>query len=176
MVHPWHNIPAGNDAPEKVHVVVEVPLGSTIKYELDKRHGLIKISHVLYPPVPYPGNYGFIPRSLDEDGDPLDAIVIMRDAVSPLTLCTVRPVGVVNMEDSGENDDKIICVLLDDPVYDPYESFEALPEYERKELEWFFEEYQKAAHDAVSVKSIEGKDKAHEVIKRCLKLYEENFA
>jgi inorganic pyrophosphatase len=175
MVHPWHNIPLGDNAPEQVNAVIEVPLGSTIKYELDKTLGLVRISHVLYPPVPYPGNYGFLPQTLDKDGDPLDMIVVMRDPVSPLTLCTVRPIGIVNMEDNGENDDKIICVLIDDPVYENYKSLEALPDYEQEELSWFFGEYQKATHDEVEVKGLDGVDAARSVIEECAALYKENF-
>lgn len=174
-MHPWHDISVGDDAPKTINVVTEVPRHSTVKYELDKTHGIMSISHVLYPPVPYPGNYGFIPQTLDEDGDSLDMMIVMRDKVSPLTLCEVRPIGVVNMTDEGLNDDKIICVLLDDPIYDSFESFEALPDYERQELRWFFEEYQKAAHDEVEVKDIEGVDAARDVIEDCIKLYKEKF-
>lgn len=135
----------------------------------------MRISHVLYPPVPYPGNYGFFPQTLDEDGDPLDLLVVMRDPVSPLTLCPVRPIGIVNMTDEGKNDDKIICTLVDDPVYDGYESFEALPDYEQKELRWFFAEYQRMMHEEVDVENIGGRDQAHDVIERCIKNYDERF-
>lgn len=140
-MHPWHDISVGEDAPKTINVATEVPRHSTVKYELDKTRGIMRISHVLYPPVPYPGTYGFIPQTLDEDGDSLDMMIVMRDKVSSLTLCEVCPIGVVNMTDEGLNDDKIICVLLDDPIYDSFESFEALPDYERQELRWFFEEY-----------------------------------
>lgn len=99
-------------------------------------------------------------------------IVIMRDPVSPLTLCEVRPVGVVNMSDESENDDKVICVLVNDPIYDPYNSFEKLPDYERDELHWFFTEHQKINHDEVEVKGIEGVQAAHDTIKRCVKHYQ----
>ena len=174
-LHPWHDLRLGDGAPESLTGVIEVPRKSTIKYELCKDTGLIRISHVLYPPVPYPGNYGFFPRTLDEDGDPLDMMVIMRDAVAPLTLCDVRPIGVVEMTDGGENDDKVLCVLRRDPIYDPYEDFDGLPEYERDELMWFFTEYQKASHDELEVKGINGRDAAHRVIRRCIDNYHEVF-
>ena len=99
-------------------------------------------------------------------------MVVMRDPVSPLTLCEVRPIGVVNMSDEGENDDKVICVLVNDPIYDPYKSFEELPAYERDELRWFFTEYQKASHDEIEVKGIEGVQAAHEIIEHCVQLYQ----
>ena len=173
MLHPWHDIPIGDEAPHRVNTVVEVPRHSTVKYELDQQFGIMRISHVLYPPVPYPGNYGFIPQTLDEDGDPLDMMVIMRDPVSPMTLCRVRPIGVVNMKDEGQNDDKVLCVLLEDPIYAPYESFGALPEYEQHELRWFFEEYQRMMHDEVTVEEIGGVDAACGVVERCMKRYQE---
>ena len=173
MLHPWHDIPIGDQAPDRINTVIEVPRRSTVKYELDKKLGIIRISHVLYPPVPYPGNYGFIPQTLDEDDDPLDMMLIMRDPVSPMTLCQARPIGVVNMTDEDENDDKVLCVLIDDPIYDSYESFEALPEYERQELQWFFEEYQRLMHDEVKVKQIGDADAARTVVERCMKLYQE---
>ena len=174
-LHPWHDIPLGGDPADGLTAVIEVPRKSTIKYELCKDTGLIRISHVLYPPVPYPGNYGFFPQTLDADGDPLDMMVIMRDAVAPLTLCDVRPIGVVEMTDGGKNDDKVLCVLRRDPIYDPYQDFEGLPAYERDELQWFFTEYQKTSHDALEVKGISGRDAAHRVIRRCVKNYLDAF-
>ena len=176
MLHPWHDIPVGDDAPHRINTLIEVPLRSTIKYELDQELGIMRISHVLYPPVPYPGNYGFIPQTLDEDGDPLDMMLIMRDPVSPMTLCQARPIGVVNMTDEDKNDDKVLCVLIDDPIYASYESFEALPEYEQQELQWFFGEYQRLMHDEVKVEGIGGAEDARTVVERCMKLYREKHS
>lgn len=172
MIHPWHDIPVGANAPEEINVIIEVPRHSTIKYELDKEFGIMRVSHVLYPPVPYPGNYGFVPQTLDHDGDPLDMMVIMRDPVSPMGLCLVRPIGVVNMQDAGENDDKILCVMLDDPIYATYGSFAELPEYEKQELHWFFEEYQRMMHKEVEVTEIAGPEAAREAIRRSMELYQ----
>lgn len=174
-MNPWHNVPLGARAPDQATAVVEVPRESRIKYELDKTLGLIRISHALYPPVPYPGNYGFFPQTLDDDGDPLDLLVVMRDPVSPLTLVEVRPLGVVRMKDGGRRDDKVLCAMVDDPIYRGYASFEDLPDYERRTIEWFFEEYQDLTRDAVEVASIAGVDEACEDIRRCARQYQERF-
>ena len=174
-MNPWHAVPIGPDAPDTFNAVVEVPLHSRIKYELDKQLGMVRVSHALYPPVPYPGNYGFMPQTLDEDGDPLDLLVVMRDPVAPLTLLTARPIGVVRMEDEGLSDHKLICVMVDDPIYDAYEEFEALPEYEQKTITWFFEEYQDLMHDEVDVEGVEDAASAREVIERCRARYVERF-
>ena len=171
----WHHVPIGDDAPDTFTAVVEVPLGSRIKYELDKQLGLLRVSYALNPPVLYPGNYGFIPQTLDEDGDPLDLLVIMRDPVNPLTLLHARPIGVVHMEDENQRDDKILCVLVDDPVYAEYADFDDLPDYERKNLTWFFEEYQDANHAAVEVAGVSGVKDACQVITDCRARYLERF-
>lgn len=172
-MNPWHDVPVGEKAPDEINVIIEVPRSSTVKYELDLELGIIRVSHVLYPPVPYPGNYGFVPQTLDEDGDPLDMMVIMRERVSPLTLCRVRPIGVVRMTDNGENDHKILCVLLSDPVYESYNNFDDLPKYEQQELDWFFQEYQNFTHDEVSVQDIGNAASARETIENCMQLYRE---
>lgn len=174
-MNPWHHVPIGDDAPDEFTAVIEVPLGSRIKYELDKQLGMVRVSHALNPPVPYPGNYGFVPQTLDEDGDPLDLLVIMRDPVAPLTLLRARPLGVVRMKDEDERDDKILCVLVDDPIYAEYDSFDDLPEYERHNLEWFFEEYQDLTHDEVEVKEVAGVKAACAVIEDCRARYLERF-
>lgn len=172
MMHPWHDIPTGDDAPHQVNAVVEVPARSTVKYALDKHLGIMRVSYVLYPPVPYPGNYGFIPRTLDDDGDPLDMIVVMREPVAPMSVCAVRPIGVVDMKDRGEIDAKVLCVMLDDPVYAPYEDFAALPDYEQHKLQWFFEEYQRTTYDDLEVGPIEDRAAAEATIGRCMAQYE----
>ncbi|MDQ4147060.1 MAG: inorganic diphosphatase [Pseudomonadota bacterium] len=172
----WHDIPIGDKAPDEFNVIIEVPRYSTIKYTLDQELGLLRVSHGIYPPVPYPGNYGFIPQTLDDDGDPLGMMLVMRAPVSPLTLCRVRPIGVVNMSDEEQSDDKVLCVMLDDPVYAPYERFDALPQYEQEELRWFFKEYQRMMHAEVEVKEIEGVEYARKVIKRCMEKYTEKYA
>ena len=105
MAHPWHDIPAGEEAPREIHAVVEIPKGSKVKYELDKETGLLRVDRVLYSSVVYPANYGLIPRTLGEDGDPLDALVLMQEPVHPLSVLRARPIGMMLMIDEGERDE-----------------------------------------------------------------------
>ena len=110
-MHPWHDIPVElADIEAHLPVVVEIPAGSKNKYELDKPTGILKLDRVLYSSVHYPANYGFIPRSYCDDGDPLDVLVLGQEPVNPLTLMFVRPIGVMHMRDQGKADDKILAV------------------------------------------------------------------
>lgn len=174
-LHPWHEVPIGEGAPDHLTVIVEVPRKTTTKYELNLDLGILWVDRIMHPPVPYPVNYGFIPQTLDEDGDPLDALVLMQNPVLPLTALHVRPIGVVNLTDRGKNDDKIICVHLDDPKYANYKSVEDLPEYELQELEWFFKDYQDVMHRQVDVEGFMDIDRAHDSINNCHKRYQEKF-
>ena len=122
----------------------------------------------------YPANYGFVPRTLDEDGAPLDALVLMQNAVVPLSVVRARLVGVVRFRDEGDSDDKLICVHIDDPMTAAHESVEALPEYQRDELKWFFESY-KGGQDGAEVEGFRGVEEAQEVLKTCLERYEKRF-
>ena len=174
-LHPWHEIPLGSDAPEEFNLVVEVPRKTTTKYELDLELGILRIDRIMHPPVPYPANYGFLPQTLDEDGDPLDAMVLMQNPVKPLTVLNARPVGVVNLTDRGKNDDKVICIHLDDPKYQDCESIDDLPDYELREIEWFFEDYQDIMHRDVDVEGFLGPDRAIESINMCREIYQDEF-
>lgn len=143
MAHPWHDIPLGDEAPDLFNAVVEIPQGSKVKYELDKTTGLLRVDRVLYSSVVYPANYGFIPQTLGEDEDPLDVLVLMQEPVAPLSMLRVRPIGVMNMLDLGQGDEKIICVHVDDPAFAGYYHIWELPEHRLKELKRFFQDYKK---------------------------------
>ena len=106
MPHPWHDVPIGDEAPEEFTALIEIPKGSRVKYELDKETGLLKVDRILYSSVIYPANYGFIPRTLGDDDDPLDVLVLMQEPVQPLSILRARPIGMMHMVDEGENDDK----------------------------------------------------------------------
>src|SRR3982751_1237400 len=106
LPHPWHEVPIGDDAPDEFNVVVEISSGSKVKYELDKPTGLLKVDRILYSSVVYPANYGFIPQPLGEDGDPLDILVWMQEPVVPMSLLLALPIGMLNMIDNGDNDEK----------------------------------------------------------------------
>src|SRR3974377_2112713 len=127
MTHAWHDITPGEGLPEEFSVVIEIPFGSSVKYELDKQSGLIKLDRVLYSAVYYPANYGFIPQTLAEDDDPLDVLVFCQEAVVPLTLIQARAIGLMTMLDSGKRDHKIIAVAIHDAEFDFYSEASELP-------------------------------------------------
>src|SRR5512147_1578357 len=116
-MHAWHDVTPGRNLPLEFMTVIEIPMGSSVKYELDKKTGLIRLDRVLYSAVYYPANYGFIPQTYAEDGDPLDVLVLCQEAVVPLTLVTARAIGLMTMLDGGKRDHKILAVCVDDPVY-----------------------------------------------------------
>src|SRR5688572_13374981 len=121
MIHPWHDVTPGERLPQEFSAIVEIPRGSSVKYELDKRTGLLRMDRVLYSAVYYPANYGFIPQTYAEDDDPLDVLVLCQEALAPLTLVTARAIGLMTMIDSGKKDHKILAVAVDDPEYDGFQ-------------------------------------------------------
>jgi inorganic pyrophosphatase len=138
--HPWHDLEIGPEAPEVFNCVVEIGKGSKVKYELDKKSGLIKVDRILYSSVVYPHNYGFIPRTLCEDNDPIDVLVIMQEPVIPGCFLRARAIGLMPMIDQGEKDDKIIAVCADDPEYRHYKDIKELPPHRLAEIRRFFED------------------------------------
>lgn len=175
-MHPWHDLEIGEDAPNLVPVVVEVPRGSKVKYELDKESGLIKVDRILFSSVVYPANYGFIPQTYCDDQDPLDVLVLGQEPIVPLSVMIVKPIGVMKMIDQGESDDKIIAVHAHDPEYAHYESIDQLPPHRMKEVRRFFEDYKTLEHKEVVVEQFLGRDKALEVIKDALQYYQQEKA
>ena len=176
MTHPWHDVPIGENAPEEFNVIVEIPEGSKVKYELDKETGMLLVDRVLHSSVVYPDNYGFIPRTLGDDDDPLDMLVLMQEPVQPLSVLRVRPIGMMPMVDDGENDEKIICVHLEDPAFNGYEHYEQLPKHITQELQRFFEDYKKLEDKEVQVGEFSGPEEAIKAVRHAMDLYEEQFA
>ncbi len=176
MPHPWHDIPIGDDAPETFTVVIEIPQGSKVKYELDKPTGLLRVDRVLYSSVIYPSNYGFIPRTYGDDNDPLDVLVLMQEPVLPLSLLDVRPIGMMEMIDQGQVDEKIICVHLDDPAFNRYYHIWELPDHRLLEVRRFFLDYKLLEEKEVEVQDFLGPDKARAVVKRAMERYGEEFS
>ena len=127
MNNPWHDLSPGEHVPKEFNAAIEIPLGSSVKYELDKSTGLLRMDRVLYSAVYYPANYGFIPQSLAEDDDPLDVLVLCQEAVVPLTTMQARTIGLMTMVDAGVKDHKIIAVAIADPEYSSYHEVEELP-------------------------------------------------
>ncbi len=164
MKNPWHDIPSGCTAPEMVTAIIEIPKGSKNKYELDKDSGLLKVDRVLFSSVHYPANYGFIPQTYCDDQDPLDILVLGQEAVYPLTLMRAKPIGVMQMIDQDEEDDKIIAVHADDPEYCEYLDVNQLAKHKMRELQRFFEDYKLLEHKAVRVERFLGREPALEII------------
>ena len=127
MSHPWHDITPGERLPAEFMVVVEIPAGSNVKYELDKATGLLRVDRILYSAVHYPANYGFVPRTYCPDGDPIDVLVLCREEVVPAVLMRARAIGVMRMRDDKGEDDKLIAVHIDDPEYEALRDIDELP-------------------------------------------------
>ncbi|MBW2983063.1 inorganic diphosphatase [Candidatus Woesearchaeota archaeon] len=173
--HPWHDLPFGEHAPDEVQAFIEVPKGSRLKYELDKDSGFIKLDRVLYSAVHYPGDYGFIPQTLSEDGDPTDIVIIANFPVHPSTIVRARPIGILEMVDADERDEKIIAVHASDPRFDRYQDLEDMGEHQVLEIKHFFETYKQLQGKDVEIKGIHGKEAAHEAIRKAIESYQEGF-
>src|SRR3954464_11369973 len=127
MMHAWHDVTPGEKLPSFFTSVIEIPMGSSVKYELDKATGLLRLDRILYSAVYYPANYGFIPQTLAEDDDPLDVLVLCQEAVAPMTLVTARAIGLMTMIDSGKRDHKILSVAVGDPEFNGFREASELP-------------------------------------------------
>ncbi len=175
-MNPWHDVQIGAEAPEVCNAVIEIPIGSTVKYELDKTTGLLKVDRVLYSAVHYPANYGFIPRTYCDDNDPLDVLVLGQVQVVPLCIIRAKTIGVMQMIDQNEEDDKIIAVHADDPEYLHYRDISELPEHRLKAVQRFFEDYKALENKQVKVERFMGRFDACNIIEKSIQLYRERQA
>ena len=171
-MHPWHD----SYVDEAViatgfPVVIEIPKGSKNKYELDKETGLLRLDRVLYSAVHYPADYGFIPRTFCDDGDPLDALVLSQEPVYPLTLVEARAIGVMRMRDEKGIDDKIVAVSVRDPAFSDYTDKGQIPGHTLREIRRFFEDYKVLEHKQVIVEDMLGVQDAIRIIREALDLY-----
>lgn len=173
--HLWHNLSPGPSAPEVVYAVVEVPKGSRNKYEYSKSAGVIKLDRVLYSPLHYPGDYGFIPQSYYGDGDPLDILVMMSEPTYPGCIIEARVVGMLRLVDRGENDDKILAVPATDPQFEEVHSLAHAPKHFLREVEHFFLVYKQLEGKAVESKGWADEIEARAAIESALKLYRDTF-
>jgi len=176
MIHPWHDLEPGEGIPQEFNAVVEIPLGSNVKYELDKVSGLIKVDRILYSAVYYPANYGFIPRTLAEDGDPLDVLVLCQEPVVPLALVHARAVGVMTMIDAGTTDYKVIAVATGDPEFNAYREAREMPPHRLLTLRRFFLDYKQLENKSVEVEEIGPAKSAHPIIDAALRRYAKKHA
>ncbi len=172
----WHDINPERINPEDFLSVIEIEKGSKKKYELDKETGMIILDRILYTSTHYPANYGFIPRTFADDGDPLDVLVLCSEPIDPLVLVRTYPIGVITMIDNGRNDEKIIAIPFDDPMYNGYRSIEALPNHIFNEMQHFFGVYKELEHKQTAVNEVKGQREAVEIIRKAIELYDELFA
>jgi inorganic pyrophosphatase len=172
-MHPWHDINPGNDAPAFVKSIIEIPKGSKGKYELDKESGLLRLDRVLFSSVHYPANYGFIPQTYCDDHDPLDILVICSIDVIPMSIIEAKVIGVMEMIDGNERDDKIIAVARHDMSVNYINDLSELPPHTLVELKRFFEDYKMLEHQNVIVEQFLHKEKAFEIVLESMKLYQD---
>lgn len=173
--NPWHSVSPGSEAPHIVNAIIEIPKGCRAKYELDKESGLLKLDRVLYSSVYYPANYGFIPRTYCDDHDPLDILILSQVDVVPLCIMEAKVIGVMQMIDSGEADDKIIAVAANDMSVNHINDISELPPHFIAEMRHFFEEYKKLENKTVKVEEFQNKQVAERIINESIKLYEQMF-
>ncbi|MBI2610682.1 inorganic diphosphatase [Candidatus Kaiserbacteria bacterium] len=174
----WHDIPLGEKAPEEFNVVIEIPRGSHNKYEIDKETGLIKLDRVNYSAATYPSDYGFAPQTLWDDGDALDVIILTTNPIPSGILVSVRPVGLMQMTDDGQSDDKIIAVPTEDIRFDHVQELKDVNKHTLKELQHFFEMNKKLKHKPVEI-VVHGffkRSDAVAALKRSIELYKQKFA
>ncbi|MDQ4080865.1 MAG: inorganic diphosphatase [Gemmatimonadota bacterium] len=174
-MHPWRDLPPGKHPPEEVTALIEIPSGSRNKYELDKDSGLLRLDRVLYSAVHYPADYGFIPRTLHEDGDPCDILVLVNEPTFPGCQIDARPIGVLMMRDRGEPDDKILAVPSKDPYYAEYFDIADIPQHFLKEVEHFFHIYKDLEGRRVQTVGWEKSEKAMIVINDSITRYAEKY-
>ena len=175
MMNIWHEISPKRIRKDDFEAVIEIPKGCSAKYELDKETGMLKMDRVLHTATHYPANYGFIPRTLAEDNDPLDVLVLCSENIEPLSLIRCYPIGVIRMVDSGEKDEKLIAGPFNDPTYNSFQNIEELPEHIFNEMTHFFEVYKELEHKVTCVEEVAGREAALEIIENCINVYLENF-
>ncbi len=171
MTHAWHDIAIEEPVEESFSAVIEIPKGSKVKYELDKTTGLLKVDRVLFSAVHYPANYGFLPRTYCDDGDPLDVLVLCQESVAPLCLMRARAIGLMQMRDDMGLDDKIIAVHIDDPAFADYTHIRELPKHTLLELRRFFLDYKTLENKHVEIDELQGPFEANKAIRAAIEAY-----
>ena len=175
MSNIWHDMSPKRISPDDFMVVVEISKGSKNKYELAKETGLLMLDSILYTSTHYPANYGFIPRTYADDGDPLDALVLCSEPIAPMTLVRCYPIGAIKMIDNGANDEKVIAIPFDDPTYHTYKDISELPKHIFDEMAHFFTVYKQLENKTTAVDEIIGADEVHAIIRGTIEKYRDTF-
>lgn len=173
MSNLWHDIDPGTSS--EITTIIEINKGSKNKYEIDKETGLIALDRAMHTSQDYPFDYGFVPQTLWEDGDPLDVVVLTTYPLFPGVLVRVRPVAIVNMIDAGDSDAKIIAVPVEDPRFNDVKDLADVNKHTIKEIEHFFLTYKQLQKKEVSINGVEGADAAKAAFEKSIKLYKEKF-
>ncbi len=168
----WHDINPSRISPEDFVGVIEIPKGYKQKYELDKETGLLILDRILYTSTHYPANYGLIPRTLSDDGDPLDVLVLCSESLEPLSMVRCYPIGVITMLDNGASDEKIIAIPFSDPTYNEYKDISELPKHIFDEMRHFFSVYKQLENKQTAVDEVADRRTAIKIIETCIRNYE----
>jgi inorganic pyrophosphatase len=175
MANLWHQLDAGPDPPDVIYVIVEITKGSRNKYEYGKELGVLKLDRVLFSSLHYPGDYGLIPRTFYDDGDPLDVLVMINEPTFPGCIIEARPIGLFKMLDQGLADDKVLAVPARDPIFDGYRDIQDIPQHFLKEVAHFFEVYKDLEGHRTKPLGWEPVSVAKEEISRAMELYRTDF-
>jgi inorganic pyrophosphatase len=174
-LHPWHDLPTGPNPPAQVNAIIEIPTNERNKYELDKQYGIFRLDRVLHSAVHYPGDYGFLPRTLGDDGDPLDVLVITTIPVFTGCLIECRPIGLFHLIDRGKADEKVLAVPISDPYSEGINGLDDVPKHSLKEIEHFFQVYKDLEGVATRTRGFEGAEEANAAIVDAMERYRKKF-
>ena len=174
-LHPWHDLPTGSNPPDLVNAIIEIPTNERNKYELDKEYGIYRLDRVLHSAVHYPGDYGFLPQTLGDDGDPLDVMVLMTIPVFTGCLVECRPIGLFHLIDRGRADEKVLAVPTGDPYSEGIHTLGDIPSHMLKEIEHFFQVYKDLEGVTTRTRGFEDADASREAIRDAMKLYQKKF-
>ncbi len=175
VLHPWHGAHYGDHAPDHVNALIEISQGSRAKYEIDKTTGLLRLDRVIYSSFHYPVNYGFIPKTLGEDGDPLDILVICSESIQPLCLIDATVIGNMQMIDHGEEDHKIIAIASNDPTVNHVSDIDDIPSHFFAQLKNYFQQYKVLENKKVVIDEFQDKQTAYRIINESITRYNDKF-
>jgi inorganic pyrophosphatase len=171
-INPWHALPVGKNAPETVRCVIEIPNGCKAKYELDKESGMLFLDRVIRGPMSYEANYGFVPQTLCDDGDPLDIVVLSSVDIVPMCSLNARVIGAMKMIDGGEGDDKLIAVPEGDAAYEHVRDLADLPASKIAGIKSFFENYKVLEGKHVEITGVVDAEQAQKIVEDSIKMYD----